>query len=264
MTTKEFYLKDLNNPDGGDTRGRNRHLDMYRTKFDGWLSGTNRVPRIEKSVAVRFKWAAFFEWPAYRDGAEFAATFGDILRIRKDIADLAAVALTEISKFAGLDPSADEVLTLKAPYLGVQLRSEDDALEFWPDFHAQTSGYLEAANNTNLKHAYLACGNATECHRFGEQAWSQLHLSVTSKLDLLKGDDLKRLQVLSWDQQALIDFLVLRKSTHFTGYSFSLFTNHDGRCIQAPSNDWWYHDETVAVSWRCVFDARGASWQVVE
>jgi hypothetical protein len=128
MTTKEFYPKDLNNPDGGDTRGRNRHLDMYRTKFDGWLSGTNRAPRIEKSVAVRFKWAAFFEWPAYRDGAEFVANFGDILRIRKDSADLVAVTLTEMSKFVGLDPSADEILTLKAPYLGVQLRSENDAL----------------------------------------------------------------------------------------------------------------------------------------
>ncbi|KAH8791575.1 hypothetical protein BGZ57DRAFT_938925 [Hyaloscypha finlandica] len=195
MTTKEFYPKDLNNPDGGDTRGKNRHLDMYRTKFDGWLSGTHRAPRVEKSVAVRFKWAAFFEWPAYSDGPEFAATFGDILRIRKDIADLAAMALMEMSKFTGFDPSPEE------------LHSENNALKFWPDFHSQTNGYLEGANNTNLKHAYLACGNATECHRFAEQAWSQLHLSVTSKLDLLKGDDLKRLQVLSWDQQALVDFL---------------------------------------------------------
>jgi len=117
MTTKEFYPKDLNNPDGGDTRGRNRHLDMYRTKFDGWLSGTHRAPRIEKSVAVRFKWATFFEWPAYRDGADFAATFGDILRIRKDIADLAAMALTEMSKFTGFDPSPEEVPMLKAPSL---------------------------------------------------------------------------------------------------------------------------------------------------
>jgi hypothetical protein len=144
--------------------------------------------------------------------------------MRKDIADLAAVALTEISIFADFDPSVEEVPTLKAPYLGVHLRSESDALDFWLDFHSQTSGYLEAANNTNLKHAYLACGNATESHRFAEEAWSQLHLSVASKLDLLKGDDLKRFQALSWDQQALIDFLVLSKSTHFTGCSFSSFT----------------------------------------
>jgi hypothetical protein len=38
--------------------------------------------------------------------------------MRKDIADLAAVALTEISKFADFDPSVEEVPTLKAPYLG--------------------------------------------------------------------------------------------------------------------------------------------------
>jgi GDP-fucose protein O-fucosyltransferase len=221
---KEFYPKDLNNPDGGDTRGRNRHLDMYRTKFDRWLSGTNRAPKLEKPVTIRFKWATFFEWSTYRDGPEFTATFGDILRIRKDIADLAAVLLAEMSKFAGFDPSAQETPRLSAPFLGVHLRSESDALDFWPDFHTQTRGYLEVANNTNLKHAYLACGNATESHRFAEEAWSHLRLNVTSKLDLLKGNDLKRLQALSWDQQALVDFLVLSKSTHFTGCSFSSFT----------------------------------------
>jgi hypothetical protein len=48
-------------------------------------------------------------------------------------------------------------------------------------------------------------------------------LIVTSKLDLLKGYDLKQLKELSWHQQALVDFLVLTKSTHFTGCSFSSF-----------------------------------------
>jgi hypothetical protein len=52
MTTKEFYPKDLNNPDGGDTRGRNRYLGVYRTMFDRWLSGTNRAPRVEKPVTI--------------------------------------------------------------------------------------------------------------------------------------------------------------------------------------------------------------------
>jgi hypothetical protein len=220
---KDFYPKDLNSPDGGDTRGRNRHLDMFRTKLDKWLSGTNRAPKVEKPLTIRFKWATFFEWSAYRDGPEFAATFGDVLRIRKDIAELAAVTLAKMSKFAGSDPYAEEVPTLKAPYLGVHLRSESDALDFWPDFHTQTNGYLEAANDTNLRHAYLACGNATESKRFADEAWNQLQLKVTSKLDLLNGDDLKRLQALSWDQQALVDFLVLSKSTHFTGCSFSSF-----------------------------------------
>jgi hypothetical protein len=80
-------------------------------------------------VTIRFKWATFFEWPIYRDGPEFAATFGDILRVRKDIADLAIATLIEMSRFVGFDPYA-EVPTLEAPYLGVHLRSESDALSF--------------------------------------------------------------------------------------------------------------------------------------
>jgi hypothetical protein len=221
---KEFYPKDLNDPDGGDTRGRNRHLDLYRKKFDKWLRGTNRAPKESRPVTIRFKWATFFEWPVYRDGPEFVATFGDILRIRKDVANLAVATLMEMSRFVGFDPQEEEVPTLKAPFLGVHLRSESDVLDFWPNFETQSNGYLEAANNTNLRHAYLACGNPSHSQRFGEKAWSKLNLNVTSKLELLKGDDLKRLNELSWDQQALVDYLVLTKSTHFTGCSFSSFT----------------------------------------
>lgn len=219
----EFFPKDLNNDDGGDGRGRNRHLDMYRMRFDKWLSETNRAPKEEMPVTIQFRWAVFFEWPAYRDGPEFAATFGDLLRIRKDIAELAVVTLVEMARFVGSDPYAEEPPTLKAPYLGVHLRSESDALDFWPNFDTQTSGYLEVANNTGLKHVYLACGNATESQRFAQKASHQLQLKVTSKLDLLKGDDLEKLQALTWDQQALVDYLVLSKSTHFTGVSFSSF-----------------------------------------
>ena len=47
---------------------------------------------------------------------------------------------------------------------------------------------------------------------------------VTTKLELLKGDDLQQLTDLTWDQQALVDYLILTKSTHFTGCSFSSFT----------------------------------------
>lgn len=221
---KEFYPKDLNvDLDGCDGRGINRHLDMFRTKFDEWLRDQKVIPTVEEPTTVRFKWATFFEWPIFRDGPEFAATFGDLLRIRKDVRELAAQTIVEMSKFAGVEPDPTYE-TLNTPYLGVHLRTESDALGFWPNYDQQTAGYLEAAQKNGLKHAYLACGNATDGHRFAEQAHAKLGMNMTSKLDLLKGDDLTRLTDLSWDQQALVDFLVLQKSTHFTGCSFSSFT----------------------------------------
>jgi hypothetical protein len=221
----EFYPKDLNiDLDGCDGRGVNRHLDMFRVKHDEWLHKYSRFPNATVPVTVRFKWATFFEWPIYRDGPEFAATFGDVLRIRKDIEELAAITIMEMSKFVGVEPDSPNPKTLDAPYLGVHLRTESDALGFWPDFNVQSEGYLKEAGHRGLKHAYIATGNATDGHRFGEKAWEKLGMNVTSKTDLLKGKDLKRLQDLSWDQQALVDFLVLMKSTHFTGCSFSSFT----------------------------------------
>ena len=218
---KEFYPKDLNvDLDGCDGRGVNRHLDQFRTKFDAWAVKFENQPSVERPLTLRFKWATFFEWPIMRDGPEFAATFGDLLRIRKDVQELAAYTIMEMAKFAG-----EEADITKAPpkYLGVHLRTESDALGFWPNFKTQSEGYMKQAETHKLKHAYIASGNATEGHRFGEIAMKNVGLNVTSKVDLLKGEKLKQLTDLSWDQQALVDFLVLSKSTQFTGCSFSSF-----------------------------------------
>jgi GDP-fucose protein O-fucosyltransferase len=224
MEIKEFYPKDLNvDLDGCDGRGVNRHLDMFRSKFYAWLKKRRRIPTAEEPVSIRFKWATFFEWPIYRDGPEFATTFGDLLRIRPDIAELAARTLSELSKFAG-NPSLPEENKIDVPYLGVHLRTEADSLQMWPDYDMQSDGYLKQAELRGLKHAYLACGNASEAHRFAGKAREELNINVASKTDLLTGEDLKKLEDLSWDQQALVDFLVLTKSTHFTGCSFSSFT----------------------------------------
>jgi hypothetical protein len=223
LKIEEFYPKDLNiDLDGCDGRGVNRHLDFFRPKFHAWLETTRRKPTAEAPVTIRFKWATFFEWPIYRDGPEFASTFGDILRIRKDLQELAAKTLSAMSKFAGVEPHPP---TLDAPYLGVHLRTESDSLGFWPNFEEQSNGYLQQSQKLGLKYAYLACGDAKEARRFTDKARNQtMPLHVATKMTLLQGEDYQRLTNMSWDQQALVDFLVLSKSTHFTGCSFSSFT----------------------------------------
>jgi hypothetical protein len=219
----EFFPKDINiDLDGCDVRGVNRHLDMFHPTFHKWLNASRRVPTLEDPVAIRLKWGTFFEWPVYRDGPEFAATFGDILRLRKDVHELAAKTLAEMSRFAGVEPTPP---TLNVPYLGVHLRTENDSLSFWPDFDVQSNGYLEQAEVRGLQYAYLACGDETEAKRFSDKALNQtMPVRIATKMSLLKGEDLMQLKNLTWDQQGLVDFLVLTKSTHFTGCSFSSFT----------------------------------------
>jgi hypothetical protein len=222
----EFYPKELNGDgDGCDERGVNRHLDQFRARLGAWLHQSHRYPNATVPLTIRSRWATFFEWPIYRDGPEFATTFGDILRIRPDIQDLAAITLDEMRNFIhGNSEGISKRKKLDASYLGVHLRTENDALGFWPNFDTQTKGYLKEAGLRGLKHAYIATGDTSEGNRFGDLADKQLGMKVIGKTDLLKGDDLKRLNDLSWDQQALVDFLVLTKSTHFTGCSFSSFT----------------------------------------
>jgi hypothetical protein len=50
--------------------------------------------------------------------------------------------------------------------------------------------------------------------RFRKQA-SQYGINVASKYDLLSGTDLESLRALTWDQQTLIDYDVLLRSTTF-------------------------------------------------
>lgn len=222
--------------DGCDDRGVNRHIDQFRVSHDVWLAKEH--PRANDSVpiTVRFKWAVFFEWDIYRDGSEFANTFGDILRIKPEIQTLAAITLDEVAKFVGgeeiseelglyaRDGGRDKKKAFDARYLGVHLRTEGDALGFWPDYDTQADGYMKAAmKHGGLKHAYIATGSVTEGQRFAQLAEEEIGMRVKAKTDLLTGANLERLNRLTWDQQALVDFLVLSKSSHFTGCSFSSF-----------------------------------------
>lgn len=225
---KEFYPKELihggTTGDGCDERGINRHLDMFRPSFDEFVKTKHHWPNLAAPVSVRFRWATFFEWPVYRDGPEFATTFGDLLRIRPDIEEIAARTVEALVKAIHNTTEKIDRKNLDAPYLGIHLRTEADSLGFWPNFEQQALGYLEQAGTRGLKHGYIATGNATEGHRFGQLALDHVGMKVYGKTDLLQDEALENLNRLTWDQQALVDFLVLTKSAHFTGCSFSSFS----------------------------------------
>lgn len=228
VSSTEFYPKELNlggpGGDGCDERGINRHLDLFRVHHDAWLKDKLRHPVEAAPVSVRFRWATFFEWPIYRDGPEFANTFGDLLRLRKDVQEIAASILDELSNIIHGTTGQPDRKQLDLPYMGIHLRTETDALDFWPKYEFQALGYIEQAGKRGLKHAYIASGDAKEGHKFGELALEHIGMKVYGKTDLLKGDAMKKLNKLSWDQQALVDFLVLTKSSHFAGCSFSSFS----------------------------------------
>lgn len=69
---------------------------------------------------------------------------------------------------------------------------------------------------------YVASGNVDEIARFADDA-KAYNLSVTTKHQLLGGEDKVKLEAFTFDQQALVDYLVLLKSSDFAGVGHSSF-----------------------------------------
>ncbi|KAL1867827.1 hypothetical protein VTK73DRAFT_3969 [Phialemonium thermophilum] len=234
---------------GCDKRDLNRHTDLFATRFHSWLldeSKHSSLPPVSASHprAVRLNWGVQWDWPVYRDGPEFVASYGGLLRFRSDILRLGKTVAAEARAFSSLSRSAvtDDGWHQKirrrswreraaggptaTGYVGFHLRSENDALSAWPTFDDQASGYLQAASHRGFGAGYLATGNRTEAQKFVEKARSQNRIRVATKHDLLRNRraDLEALEALSWDQQALVDFVVLLYCDYFLGVSPSSFS----------------------------------------
>lgn len=219
---EEIAPKDFGNRKGCDWKDQNRHTDRFGDTFRTWAANatlgtppSRLTPRL-----IRFKWGVLWDWEIWRDGPEFATTYGSVLRFNKDLIRLGKTALKNMHGFAQSQGAAG------GEFLGVHLRTESDAMNFWPTYNTQASGYLRKAREGGFKAAYLATGNVTEAKKFAKQAGEEANMRVVTKRDLLTGKDLEALDALSWDQQGLVDFVVLLESKYFVGAmpsSFSVF-----------------------------------------
>ncbi|KAI1097127.1 hypothetical protein F4804DRAFT_205183 [Jackrogersella minutella] len=217
---------------GCDQRDPNRHTDQFGAAFRDWMRssaverGWAPVNAVDNPRLVRFTWGVLWDWPVLRDGSEFAATFGGLLKIRDDILDIADGIVASLRALAASKRGTEAAVGQS--FLGVHLRTEADALSQWPPYENQTKAYLREAaiQGYQGRVAYLASGNESEAHKFGKEAIAALELEVKSKYDLLQDQDegLERLKALSWDQQALVDFVVLLNCDYFVGVSPSSFS----------------------------------------
>lgn len=222
ITPKELGLRG-----GCDKRDLNRHTDLFRIVFREWLLEKTEqfnLPPTSTSHprVVRLNWGVQLEFPVYRDGPEFVATYGGLLRFRQDILQLGkrtVEAMRDFARTASGDRAIDR-------FVGFHLRTESDALAAWPKFDNQSAVYLREATARGFTTAYLATGNGTEAAKLVETARSKHDIVVTTKHELLKGNpaDVKALEALTWDQQALIDFIVLLACDFFLGVNPSSFS----------------------------------------
>jgi hypothetical protein len=214
--------KDFVNRENCHGMDQNRHTDRFGDLFRKWLNdeAKGHAPSKENPRLVRFNWGVLFEWPIYRDGPEFAAIFGSVLKFNDKFLRLGKKALENMHKFARADGAKD------GAFLGIHLRTESDALGFWPTYDTQSEAYLKQARKRGFQVAYLATGDLTEADKFTDAAVEIAQMKVVTKMDLLSGDDLDELESLTWDQQGLIDLVVLLGSEFFVGAQPSSFSIH--------------------------------------
>ncbi|KAI1170626.1 hypothetical protein F4777DRAFT_568512 [Nemania sp. FL0916] len=214
--------KDLGNRDGCDPLDQNRHTDRFGLVFRKWLNNEKHghAPTKEKPRLIRFNWGVLFDWQIFRDGPELAATFGGILRLNDKFLQLGKKTLEKMHAFARADGAKD------GAFLGIHLRTENDALGFWPHYDTQSEAYMAQARKRGYQTAYLATGNLTEADKFIDAGIEMAQMRIVTKADLLADDDLDELEALSWDQQGLVDYVVLLGAEFFVGVMPSSFSVH--------------------------------------
>lgn len=206
------------------------HPEAWRDSFYSFLS--EHLTLAPGSKAVIDQQRSYLKYPIYTDGESFALAFGKILKFRRDTRYLATQTLKALAQITGY--AEDRGFALDTPilpdfFMGVHLRTERDAREGWPAqdwvygrYETQAKYYLEQANSTSLKHIYIASGEAAEIEKFRVEA-SALGLTVHTKTSVLSQVDLETLNSLSWDQQGMVDFLVMLKASDFAGVAHSSF-----------------------------------------
>ncbi|KAI0388607.1 hypothetical protein F5Y17DRAFT_452189 [Xylariaceae sp. FL0594] len=212
--------KDFGNREGCDRQDQNRHTDRFGQTFRKWLDNPKHghAPSKEKPRLIRFNWGVLWDWQIYRDGPEFSSSYGGILKFNDQLLRLGKKTLDKMRAFAEKDGAKD------GAFLGIHLRTESDALGFWPSYETQSNAYLEQAQKRGYQTAYLATGNLTEADKLVEAAVEMAQMRIVTKSDLLTGEDLEELESLSWDQQGIIDFVVLLGSDFFVGAMPSSFS----------------------------------------
>jgi hypothetical protein len=157
-------------------------------------------------------------WPVWEDGEEFANNFKSILHSRPDARGLAAAVLDKMRSTFSTDGKP-------LRYYGAHLRTGDDLDPDWTrtGFEEQFKSYLTHATSAQVQLVYLGAGVPEDAVRFRERALDEYRVNVTTKREMLGSTNLRLLDAMTSDQQALIDFEVLSRADRVGGMHRSSF-----------------------------------------
>ncbi|RMY65066.1 hypothetical protein D0862_15294 [Hortaea werneckii] len=236
--------------------------EAFRGHLGGWLKEQGRKEEEGKTVLVNVG-RTLWEVDTRSLPAGFRRNFGQLLRINPVIRRLAAIVVEQLAKERkiAIDPLA--AIPPQAFY-GAHLRTEADAQAIgWlnepnTNFSAQTDAYIAHALHHGLRTIYVSSGSAEEISRFATKAAAHSPpLTVLSKHTLLTPQGgLRDLEALSWDQQALVDWEVLQRSSVFGGFVKSSFSYN----IAVTRAQWGEDRGRVVEPWRVMHEETGVAF----
>jgi hypothetical protein len=181
------------------------------------------------------------QWPLGYDEPAFVSEFGKILQFRQDTTRLAAAVLYEMSQQFGWkmdlknNAGGDDM-----KYFGVNLELPSTILDDktkvakpekpenaanasmdWRGYERQAQAYTTQAALSGLDVAYIAGTEFEQLKNFTGELMSH-NIKAVGKVDFLSRKELAEVQLLTKDQQSLIDYEVLLRSAEFAGGMTSL------------------------------------------
>lgn len=203
-----------------------KHPEKWRESFDTWLA-QHVGPLLEGTVIVNLQ-RSYLIYPIYSDGENFALAFGKLLKFRADTRILATKTLLALAANASYTNNISQSI-LPDFFFGAHLRTEHDAQLGWPAadwvygrYETQAKFYFKQVLASGLKHVYIASGDQDEVAKFAQEAIEK-DISVLTKFDVLNAEDVAQLTAMSWDQQGMVDFLVMLRASRFAGVGHSSF-----------------------------------------
>jgi hypothetical protein len=223
------------------------HPYEWRSKFDSWLESEVGRPSAEEPVLITLD-HAFLLWPILSDPPALVRTFGHVLRPPPRIRRLAARIIYALSATYDIAINPKVGITTSS-YFGMHLRTAADAATVgWVGYGQQASGALTAASAANFSLIYAASGDPEHMAQLSKEARDQYGIVRTAKSELLHGEDLEELTAMSWDQQALVDYEMLLKSSFFAGlqsssFSYSIAVKRHSALMSQEVGEWWKDED---------------------
>lgn len=192
----------------------------------------------------------------------FRRNFGSLLRVNPSARRLAALVVQTLAFSYGIPIDPLDAIPANSFY-GAHLRTEADAANAgWlndpnANFSAQTDAYIQQALKHDLGLIYAASGDHKDLGRFKVKAAAHSPpVQVVTKFDLLPPSGAAALKEMSWDQQALVDFEVLKRCSLFGGFVKSSFSYNIGMA----RNQWLEDQGRVTDPWAVTHSLDGVAF----